>query len=275
MRRLGLFSHGIRVIKMVIWKAHYKDKLHDEDIEIINTQEEWITNPLSFTLDGITFSGSSIGDFELQDESQYDLAEGKFCLLKRGGNHKDLNVITPYCYDLQRYAMEVYIPISVVRRRDACKVEGMLRVAFRLVEHDMQKRQTIVCCDNVRVYRDEEVVKKFSLYVEDRIYESSIRSLCFENSLLDISKQIQEDYYIKSCFTCQYADYSPYGSDDYGTMLCYRRYKEEYLKVKDKDDFFEYLEMKDCDVRQEDYLCEEYEVRNKCEGYRGFVDGCQ
>ncbi|MDE6761681.1 MAG: hypothetical protein K2J90_13560 [Lachnospiraceae bacterium] len=58
-------------------------------------------------------------------------------------------------------------------------------------------------------------------------------------------------------------------------MLCYRRYKEEYLKVNDKDDFFEYIEMKDFDTRQEDYLCEEYEVRNKCEGYRGFVDGCR
>ena len=260
---------------MVIWKAHYKDKLHDEDIEIINTQEDYRRNPLSFTLDGITFSGTSIGDFELHDESQYDVAKENFCLLKWGGNYRDLNILTPYTYDLQRYSMDVYIPIKVVRKNDGCEVQGMLHIAFQYAEHDIQKRQAIILCDNARVYRDDEVVSSFSLCVEDRVYESSIKSICFENALLDISKQIQEHYYIKSCFSCQYSDYSPYGSDDYGTMLCYRRHKEEYLKVNSKDDFFEYLEMKDFDTRQEDYLCEEYEVRNKCEGYRGFVDGCR
>lgn len=260
---------------MVIWKAHYKDKLHDEDIEIINTQEECTANPLSFTLDGIAFSGNGIGDFELHDKSQYDVAREKFCLLKWGGNDKDLNIIIPYTYTLQRYSMDVCIPMSVVRKRDGCEVQGMLHIAFRYVEHDIQKRQAIIQCDNTRVYRDDEVVFDFFLCVEDRVYESSVKSLYFESSLIDISKQIQKEYYMKSCFTCQYSDYSPYGSDDYGTMLCYRRYKEEYLKVNNKDDFFEYLEMKDFDSRQEDYLCEEYEIRNKCEGYRGLVDGCQ
>ena len=227
---------------MRIWKAHYWDKLHDEDIEIINIQEGYSTNPLSFTLDGITFYGTSIGDFELNDGSQYDVAKEKFCLLKWGGH----------------------------------EVQGILHIVFRYLEHDIQKRQSIIIeCDNARVYRDDQVVLEFSLCMEDRVYESSIKSLCFESSLLDISKQIQENYYIKSCFTCQYSDYSPYGSDDYGAMLCYRRCKEEYLKVNNKDDFFEYLEMKDFDTRQEDYLCEEYAVRNKCAGYRGFVDGCR
>lgn len=86
---------------MIIWKAHYKDKLHDEDIEIVNSQNGYAKSSLSFTLDGITFSGTDIGDFELNDESQYDEAKEKFCLLKWGGNYKDLNIITPYKYDLQ------------------------------------------------------------------------------------------------------------------------------------------------------------------------------
>lgn len=38
-----------------------------------------------------------------------------------------------------------------------------------------------------------------------------------------------------------------------------------------KDDFFEYLEDKDFDMRQETYFCDAYEVRDKCEGYRGWV----
>lgn len=35
----------------------------------------------------------------------------------------------------------------------------------------------------------------------------------------------KSDYYIKCCFTCQYSDYSPYGSDDYGLMLRFCRHK--------------------------------------------------
>lgn len=260
---------------MRIWKAHYKDKLHDEDIEIVNNQNGYIKNSLSFTLDGITFSGTDIGNFELNDEKQYDEAKEKFCLLKWGGDYKDLNMLVPYTYDLQRYSMDVYIPIKIVRKNDGCEVEGMLHIDFRYVEHDIQKGQSIILCDNNRVYGDDEIVSIFSLCIENKVYESLIKSLCFESVLLDISKQIQEYYYIKSCFSCQYSDYSPYGSGDYGTMLCYRRHKEEYLKVNNKNDFFEYLEMKDFDTRQEDYLCEEYEVRNKCKGYRGFVDGCR
>ncbi|MCI8508488.1 MAG: hypothetical protein HFJ06_08020 [Lachnospiraceae bacterium] len=187
---------------MIIWKAHYKDKLHDEDIEIVNSQNGYAKSSLSFTLDGITFSGTDIGDFELNDESQYDEAKEKFCLLKWGGNYKDLNIITPYKYDLQRYSMDVYIPIKVVRKNDGCEVGGMLYITFRYVEHDIQKGQAIILCDNDRVYRDDEVVSSFSLCMENRVYESSIKSLCFESALLDISKQIQEHYYLNIWYIC-------------------------------------------------------------------------
>lgn len=60
------------------WKAHYKDTLHNTDIEIINTEEDYETEPLSFTLDNITFRGSSLNDFHLVDEAQYNKANEKF-----------------------------------------------------------------------------------------------------------------------------------------------------------------------------------------------------
>lgn len=39
--------------KMQHWKAHYKDALHDADITMINTEEDYAADPLSFTLDGV------------------------------------------------------------------------------------------------------------------------------------------------------------------------------------------------------------------------------
>ncbi len=73
------------------------------------------------------------------------------------------------------------------------------------------------------------------------------------------------------CLTCQYSDYSPYGNDGFGYMLCYKNHKNEYLKVNDKDSFFEYVEDLDFEFEYETNLCKEFAPRILCEGYRGYV----
>ena len=222
--------------KMQYWKAHYKDALHDADITIINTEEDYAADPLSFTLDGITFRGASISAFQLADETQYEEAKEKFSLLKWGGHNEKFHIKMPYSYDLQRYALAVEIPVSVYRKRDGESVLGMICFACQYMEHDVVNPQCIYQCDDVRVYRDDALVSDFFI-------------------------------------TCQYSDYSPYGNDDYGAMSCYCRHKEDCLKVNNKQDYFRYLEGKDFDGRQETYLCEQYCPRSQAGGYRGFVDG--
>ena len=256
---------------MQYWKAHYRDALHDTAVEIINTEEDYNTEPLSFTLDNITFCGTSLNDFHLKDEVQYGEASKKFSLLKWGGH--DSKFTSPYLYDLQRYELEVEIPINVFRKRDGCIIAGVLFLSFKYIEPDMSKLHSSRWCDGIRVYCDDVIVQEFSLSVDGMSYKSSEKTLWFEAALKDICKQIKDGYYIKCCFTCQYSDYSPYGSDDYGLMLCFCRHKSDCLKVNSKDDFFTFLEGKDYDGRQETYLCEHYCLRNKASGYRGFVDG--
>lgn len=256
---------------MQYWKAHYKDASHDVDIKIENTEEDYSTNPLSFTLDGVKFQGTSLGDFQLADDAQYDYAKDRFWILKWGGMKNGFKHISPYYYELQRYTLDVEIPIKIVQKWDDCEISGMLHIAFEYVEHDRKKNQCRILCDDVQVYRDDAIVSDFSLCVDGVKYSSTKKSLDFETALYDISMQIKQKYCIKSCFTCQYSDYSPYGNDDYGTMLCYSKDKEACLKVNGKDDFFEFLEGKKWDGRQETYLCEEYDIRNKACGYRGFL----
>ncbi len=258
---------------MQYWKAHYKDALHDTDIEIMNTGEDYNTDPLSFVLDGITFKGTSFGDFQLADPAQYDEAERKFTLLKWGGHHSKYQTTSPYSYDLQRYELRVEIPVNVFRKRDQRLIAGNIFLAFRYIESDREKAHSIMLCDDTRVYRDEPVVSEFSLLVDGACFRSAKKTLWFEAALKDICTQMRDSYYIKCCYTCQYSDYSPYGSDDYGLMLCYCRHKEDCLKVNSKNDYFNYLEGKDCDGRQETYLCGHYSPRNRAGGYRGFVDG--
>lgn len=181
---------------------------------------------------------------------------------------------SPYQYNLQGYELEVEIPIKVFRKRDKRLITGVLFLSFKYTEPDMSKPHSIWMCDDIRVYPDDVIVQEFSLLIDGMRYKSAEKTLCFEDALNDFCKKIKDDYYIKSCFTCQYSDYSPYGNDDYGTMLCFCRHKEECLKVNSKDDFFSFLGGNDdFDARQETYLCEHYCLRDKASGYRGFVDG--
>lgn len=255
---------------MQIWKAHYKDSLHDTMIDILNTEEDSRTEPLSFIIDGVKFQGRS----PVTDDTQYDVAKDRFCILKSGG-YSIGNFEIPYYYQLQRYALDTEIPVKVVRKRDNCEIQGMIHISFEYVEPDMEEYRPCKYCDDVKVYSDDMNVYDFTLHVDGVGYSSTKKRLDFESALDDICKQMAQDYYMKCCFTCQYSDYSPYGSNNFGDMQCYCRHKEEYLKVNNKVDYFEYLEDKDCDYdeRQETYLCKEYDLRNKCSGYRGFVHG--
>ena len=209
----------------------------------------------------------------IRRKGQYGQANGRFFLLKWGEGNSGFHITSPYRYDLQKYELDVEIPVNVLRKRDKHLIPGILFLSIQCAEPDLSKPHAVSMCDDIRVYPDDIVVREFSLSTDGMCVKSTEKTLDFETALEDICRQIKSGYYIKCCFTCQYSDYSPYGNDDYGTMLCFCRHKKDYLKVKGKDDFFSFLEGKDFDVRQETYLCEHYGLRDKAEGYRGFVEG--
>jgi hypothetical protein len=227
---------------------------------------------LTFTIDGVTFQGGDISIFELKDQSQVGKAQERFSLIKWGGTMSMFNHTTPYVYALQRYALNIQIPIQVVRTADGSGVEGVLHVGYRDVPHDMEKVQSRFYCDDRRVWPDDLEVTDFRLCVDGEEFSVSCKNLWFERNLQELIRLMAPEYRLKCCFTCQWSDYSPYGSDDFGTMLCYRAHKEEYLRVNEKADYFAYLEGLPVEQRQETYVCPDFTVRDQCEGYRGFVE---
>jgi len=255
---------------MQVWKAHYKDEFHDTDIEILNDDSE-----LSFILDGIKFcSDTCIDEFEYENTEQSDKIENKFHVIRLYVDiiDKDGNRTKKYLYELQRYSLDVEIPVHVVRKTDTAEIIGTINISFRLVEHDMNKHQVIIMCDGTRIYVDDTIVNDFNICIDGKCYHSEKNTLDFETALSDICRKIKQNYYIKSCFTCQYSEYSPYGQNEFGSMMCYRECKENCLKVKSKNDYFRYLGDENFTHRKGTYLCSEYDLRNKCDGYRGFVD---
>jgi Family of unknown function (DUF6304) len=90
----------------------------------------------------------------------------------------------------------------------------------------------------------------------------------FETALLNINSQLPPNTIVKCCFNCLYSDYSIYGNGLFGTMMCFRNAKEDYLKVKNKTDFEQIMDNFERQT-QETYLCEEFTPRIAGTGYRG------
>src|ERR1051326_3862603 len=99
-------------------------------------------------------------------------------------------------------------------------------------------------------------------------YSSEGKTGFFEYELLSLQRRMPPGMTLKMCFSCAYSDYSPYGHGLFGTMLCFRSCKAEYLRVQSKDDFFK-LEEGKWELVQETYLCADFDIRNPNTGYRG------
>ena len=90
----------------------------------------------------------------------------------------------------------------------------------------------------------------------------------FESIFYRFEKQLPQNTYIKCCYNCLYSDYSPFGNEIFGAMLCFKNIKDQYLKVKNKGEFMEIQTMYD-EAVQETYLCSEFKQRIAGTGYRG------
>lgn len=256
---------------MITYKAHYKDEFHDLDIDISHDTGRALT----FTIDGVKFTGVDFNDFELDEPEKYSIDAMQFRLFKTGGKvyHEKLGIEldSGYFYTLQRYSLEVTIPVTVIRISDSRNMDAYIRLKVNLRERNKNDRNNIYYrCDGVRVFPDVSDVEDFSLHIGDEIIKGE-NTLYFEDALKSINSQIKDIYDLKCCLTCQYSDYSPYGNDGFGYMLCYRDHKDEYLKVNDKDSFFEYVEDLDYELKCETDLCKEFAPRILCEGYRGYL----
>ena len=108
---------------------------------------------------------------------------------------------------------------------------------------------------------------RLSLRVDGNAYSSDGMTGWFEDELLSLQRALPVGMALKTCFTCAYSDYSPYGHGLFGGMACFRSFKKEYSRVQSKDDLFPLLDKGD--RVQETYLCADFDIRKPHTGYRG------
>ena len=159
-----------------------------------------------------------------------------------------------------------------LNRRELCACVFTLEIPVPIVAHrsELQGKLHVTLelgSPSANGGIDHERLQLVLTYAQERVVSSG-ESGWFEDELLDIQKQLHEDAFIKACINCLYSDYTPYGHGLFGHMMCFRNIKEEYLRVKSKEDFWEVHGQQERMV-QETYLCPVFSRRLPGTGYRG------
>lgn len=213
------------------WKLIYKDKNGIEKAVIQNDGKT-----LSTKLRGITFRGNSFDS--LKPDEKYKLSQ--------------LNKFSFSHGELYNCIIECYINITIFDNEQI--TDGQLKVVLELGNENQNGLFDIYNLVITLIYNGITI-------------ESSMSEM-FEDALLDIQKKLPAGIYMKTCINCAYSDYSPFGSCLFGTMMCFRNLKQEYLRVKSKEAFLKIHDNFEKLV-QETYCCDEFSRRISGTGYRG------
>ena len=204
---------------MTIFNVTYKD---DKGEEITFFESDGST--LNIKLRGINFTGKSF-DY-LEPSEDFQKANELFKL------NQD-NEIT-------NCEMLVKIPVKLNDRENL--IESILIVEILINETNYPKTKKFsICVDN----------KSFDIITNDDT------GLYFESQLISLQKKIPINYKIYSCLFCALSHYSVYGSDKFGTLICYKELKDKILKIDNKSDFVKLTDNKGNSV-QETFYCPEF-----------------
>lgn len=90
-----------------------------------------------------------------------------------------------------------------------------------------------------------------------------------EGAINQLNKQLPSTIKYIGCYNCKFSDYSVYGQQFWGSMLCFKNIKHAYSRVKNKDEYMDLMDNFNKLVPESHY-CNEFEERPKIHtGYRG------
>ncbi|WP_299312669.1 DUF6304 family protein [uncultured Aquimarina sp.] len=86
-----------------------------------------------------------------------------------------------------------------------------------------------------------------------------------EDALIALQNQLPENIYLKTCLSCKYGNYSPFGNGMFGNVYCFKNIKEQLVAVNDKTDLLdiwtkEAMESGDIFSVQETFDCDEHQL---------------
>ncbi|HEY5745662.1 MAG TPA: DUF6304 family protein [Chryseolinea sp.] len=208
--------------------ATYIDKTGPVETEIQNDAEQLVLD-----INGTRFISRFFDDFEIENKNEIP---ARFSL----NSHNELTACRLVCE----------MPLTMLHKGE--EFQSVLRIDLNLDTPIPTSYQTNAV---------------FSITIENKEIKTSKVQL-FEGGLETLKAELPADYKLKCCYGCAFADYSVFGQGFFGTMLCFKNIKEEYLKVKNKGEYMDIMNNHDRQV-QETFLCAEFKERETGTGYRG------
>ncbi|WP_108870053.1 DUF6304 family protein [Aquimarina aquimarini] len=219
--------------------ATYQDKRGAETIYIKSDGSD-----MFFTLRGIDFEGH---DFEILTATEID--ETKF----------DYELFADGSGDLTNFRLTIQIPILL----------------FNAVTKNTFTETLIAYIEVGETTTIEEVDSEInSLLITTSFGEFGVKNKLewMEDALIALQKQLPENIYLKTCLSCKYSNYSPYGNGMFGNIYCFKNFKKELKRVNDKHDLLDIWTKEAMDEGnifsvQETFDCPEHHIPNNGDWY--------
>lgn len=195
-------------------------------------------------IDGVPFSGEDFSDFSIVKGKEYLLEKtDRFNFFPSVFNTGDSDLVLCSC------TFKIVIPQIML------DLKNQVSIAV-----DLDFECELKVKDNLYITEFFTI----NLTIDGKLYTGSgdMIEMVFDQ----LKNQFEGSYSFKNCYGYMYGDYSVFGQNSFGGMLCFGNQKDAYKKVDTKD---EYMEL-DTDVLvQEIYYCDAFEPRIKGTGYRG------
>jgi len=154
---------------------------------------------------------------------------------------------------LNNFKMEFILPLKIV------KIDLPNNEAFEKLS-----------CE-INMQRGKKLKVNLKLITGFGIFEI-INESVFENAFVTLQKKLPKNYMIKSCLSCVYSHYNPYGNGAFGELSCFYSSKEKALDLKNKFDLLDLMDINSTIVNvQETFLCENHRFLKEGEfGYKNW-----
>lgn len=96
-------------------------------------------------------------------------------------------------------------------------------------------------------------------------FEYTKKITWMEDDLIALQKELPENIYLKTCLSCKYSNYSPFGNGMFGSIYCFKNLKSKLPHLRDKSDLFniwtrEAMDKGDIFSVQETFDCSEHQL---------------
>jgi hypothetical protein len=233
--------------RSVSYVGTYKDAFGVVDIIIYNNFKK-----LSLNIEEVEFEGSEFDALEIVNKQSYSVQKIKRFTLSQ----TQISGTDEFVEEICNCTFNVTIPQLIISSR----TQEAFVVSMN-IEYVLGDKKPIRLGGGLKFEK---------IYLSFKIFDELFRSEgdFFESLFEDIQNQFDGRYILKNCFGCLYSDYSIYGQGALGSMMCFVRQKDKYIKVKNKSEYEENL-TGDYDIVQEIFLCDKFQARRKGTGYRG------